>query len=298
MGCDKNKHSRVEFLKIGKFAVTLRSDRKLKSSRLFKTKFLIVYWLAAFREDGCRPIGFYRDYSNFICLANLHIIKNFLLPLHPTMVALLTEPNREPQTNRNNYFILSIFMIKISYRVYLFTRPPKPKEGNKSERPSKLRVQVIANGKTHFATFPLLVRDFTKYYNSDGTLKEGCAAVSLKEKFERDCIAAAYQASCRAAEYMLGISPDYWRLAPTSYFTEVVNSEYDCICDGYKRSDCPIANRVKEDKEREANNCVPLWREYLDDWRFAAGEGPEPPQWFGSHRNYEAWKEYMEEDKA
>ena len=188
---------------------------------------------------------------------------------------------------------------KKNYRVYLFTRPPKPKEGNKEgvakPQPSKLRVQVIANGKSHFAVFPLLVSDFSKYYNSDGTLKEGYKANSLKEKYVRGSIAAAYQASCRTAEYMLGISPDYWRLAPTAYFTEVVNREYDCICDGYKKSDCPIANLIKNDKEREATNRVPFWREYLDDWRYAAGEGPEPPQWVGSHTNYEAWKKHMEE---
>lgn len=188
---------------------------------------------------------------------------------------------------------------KKPYRVYLFTRPPKPKADNKEDGkqtppPVKLRVQVIANGKSHFAAFPLMVSDFSKYYNSDGTLKEGCTAVSLKEKFERDSIAAAYQASCRAAEYMLGISPDYWRLAPTSYFTELVNGEYEDICEGFKKSDCRIANRIKNDKEREATNRVPFWRENLDDWRFAAGEGPEPPQWVGSHTDYEAWKKHME----
>lgn len=189
---------------------------------------------------------------------------------------------------------------KKPYRVYLFTRPPKPKEGVSKDQndfaasqPIKLRVQVIANDKSHFAAFPLLVSDFSTYHNSDGTLKEGFVARSLKEKFECASISAAYKASCRAAEYMLGISADYWRLAPTSYFTELVNREYEDICDGAKQSESYIANRVKNDKEREATNRVPFWREYLDDWRYAAGEGPEPPQWTGSHMDYSAWKKHM-----
>lgn len=187
--------------------------------------------------------------------------------------------------------------IRKPYRVYLFTRPPKPKAGGKPTLPTplKLRVQAIANGKSHFATLPLLVRDFSKNFNSDGTLREGKTAVSLKEKFEKGCISAAYEAACRAAEYMLGISPDYWRLAPTSYFNELVNREYECICDGAKQSEGYIANQVKNDKEREATNRVPFWREYLDDWRYAAGEGKQPPQWLGSHMDYSAWKKHMEE---
>lgn len=195
--------------------------------------------------------------------------------------------------------------IKKPFRVYLFTRPPKPKavdqESGKptppSNAPVKLRVQVIANGKSHFAAFPLMVKDFSKHFNSDGTLKEGCAAVSLKEKFESGCVSAAYQASCRAAEYMLSIDPDYWKLAPTSYFTELVNREYEDICDGLKKSDCSIALRIKEDKERAATNRVPFWRENLDDWRYAAGVGPQPPQWIGSHMDYEVWKKHIRKGK-
>lgn len=190
------------------------------------------------------------------------------------------------------------------YRVYLFTRPPKPKAGDKKsgeETPPntvKLRVQVIANGKSHFAAFPLLVSDFSKYYNSNGTLKDGFTSRSLKEKFERDSISAAYEASCRAVEYMLRISADYWRLAPTSYFTDLVNLEYESICDGDKKKEGYIASREKNDKEREADNRVPFWRENLDDWRYAAGEGPKPPQWVGSHMDYEAWKKHMAGDKV
>lgn len=186
--------------------------------------------------------------------------------------------------------------IRKPYRVYLFTRPPKPKAGGKPTLPTplKLRVQAIANGKSHFATLPLLVRDFSKNFNSDGTLREGKTAVSLKEKFEKGCISTAYEAACRAAEYMLGISPDYWRLAPNSYFTELVEWEYNDICDGTGKKDCYIARRKREDKEREADNRVPLWRENLDDWRYAAGEGVQPPRWVGSHMDYEAWKKHME----
>lgn len=195
--------------------------------------------------------------------------------------------------------------IKKPFRVYLFTRPPKPKAADQESgkitppmtAPVKLRVQVIANGKSHFAAFPLMVRDFSNHFNSDGSLKEGCTAVSLKEKFESSCVAAAYQASCRAAEYMLSIDPDYWRYAPTSYFTELVNDEYEDICEGFKKPDCSIARRIKEDKARAAKNCVPFWRENLDDWRFAAGVGPQPPQGINSTTDYEVWKKHMKEGK-
>lgn len=191
---------------------------------------------------------------------------------------------------------------KKPYRVYLFTRPPKPKEDGKENGsiipPAvKLRVQAIANGKSRFATFPLLVSDFSKHFNSDGTLKDGCCAVSLKEKFESACISAAFQASCRAVEYMLQIDPDYWQYAPASYFDELVNNEYEAICDGRKKSESYIACRIREDKEREAENRVPFWRENLDDWRYAAGVGPQPPQWVGSHMDYEVWKNHMKASK-
>lgn len=123
---------------------------------------------------------------------------------------------------------------KKPFRVYLFTRPPKTTEDNGEvlSKTLSLRVQAIVDGKNHFAVLPIKVKNFPEYYNSDGTLKDGYVAKSLKGKWERDCISAAYKAACRVVESMLSNGDEIWRLAPHSCFSEFVNKEYDSLIGG------------------------------------------------------------------
>lgn len=183
--------------------------------------------------------------------------------------------------------------LKKPFRVYLFTRPPKPKADKQEDGAAitllrvKLRVQVIANGKSHFAVFPLLVRaDFPKYFNSNGTLKEGYTAVSPSEIYESSCVAIAYQAACNVAEFMLSHGDDYWKLSPNAYFSDVVNSEYYNLSEGLTSW---VKQREENDARRRADGLVTFVEENLADWRFAAGMAPEPP-----NTTYaEDWKDYF-----
>lgn len=150
--------------------------------------------------------------------------------------------------------------MKKKIRAYLFTRTATPAKA------LRVRTRVEIDKKIFFAVFPLLVKNFSDYFNSNGTLRDGFKATSFREKYESSCVQAAYQAACRTAEYMVNVHPDFWRYATSAYFSELANREFGDICDGLNEKECYISMLKKSDKEREEANRVPLWRETLSVW--------------------------------
>lgn len=129
------------------------------------------------------------------------------------------------------------------FNVYLFTR-----SRFKAPKKTKLRVRAMAEGRELFATFPILVvADFTTYYNSDGTLKEGYYAHSLEEKYLHKCIGAAYQAACNAMRYLLLKKKRFYNDLTSENFDDLVNHEYISIVEKYSMT--YIARMREEDKE-------------------------------------------------